>query len=251
MVEPRIRVLLPGKQRRQPPQVAPRGGEDRPEAPRPGHHVPHVPTQYAGLVGEEADDGAPEVLSELPQVGLVGQFYEPRHGLGVEYVGARRGVYLPVVLAEVYAPDGAAAWALHQKAPARVAQHVVPRQRALRQRDAPAGQLGMILHHQPAGRAGGIHALVVQHHPHVQRRRGLHGDPQAVEECRGQVGHARVHAHAGMEHHAVHAVVAEIPQLPAQLVGLQPVVQEPERYGRIRPRRIVQQLQQFQASFLP
>ena len=239
-IEGGIGVLLAVKQGQEAVQMPASRREDLRKAPCPGHHIPHVAAQHAGLIGEKADDDVAEILGKMPVIGLMGQLDEALHCLRVQDIGAEGRIRFPIVLAVVHAPDGAAAVPFHQIQAVLFAQHPVPHAYFLHARKAQAGQVRPVFHHLAAGGAGGIHALVVQHHPHIQFRRRFDGGAQIIKEGLGQIADILPQPHAGMKHHAVNAVIAKIPQLAADLPVGQIAVQEPEGNGRIFPGWMIQ-----------
>ena len=245
-----IGVLLAGEQPFQARQAAAPLGKEPVKIPRPGLSLPGVAAQDAGLVGKKADDRFAKVFLQFPIIGFVGQGDEPPHRLRVQDIGAGRGVLFAVVLAVMHAPQGAPAEPLHQHAGGHPAQHPVLRGRGFHPGDLPAGQLRMPGHHLAAGRAGGIHALVIEHHPHLQLRRRLHGGADIPEKQGRQIADAPGQAHAGMQHHPIHPMIPEIPQLAADLPVGKIAVQEPEWHGGVFPGRMIQQLQQIHSVLL-
>ena len=114
MIEPGICIFGFLEQCGQVFQLAACFGEKLGKALCPREHIPHVPTQNTGFIGEESDDGVSEVFFQFTVVGIVGQADEPLHDLRVQDVGTFRGVRLAIVFAPVDAADGAAALAHHQ-----------------------------------------------------------------------------------------------------------------------------------------
>ncbi len=94
--------------------------------------------------------------------------------------------------------------------------------------------------HLAAGRAGGVHALVVQVDQQTAPPRLLDRHVHEVQEALGHPADVARQAHARMDHEAVHAVRLEVVDLAHQIVGGERVVPEPERHHGELPRRIGQ-----------
>ena len=246
-------VFLPAEEGGKVGEDAAGGGEGVLKALGPGEGGAGVAPHDAGLVGEEGDDGGAEPLLQPLVVGVVGQADEQLDRVGVQKVGAGRGVGLAVVLAEVDAPDGPAGKAGHQQPAGGAGQELVPLFKGGvrgQQVDAAGGVVGVCRHHLPAGRAGGVHPLVVEDDAHPEALGLPDGRLDGVEKGFGEVGHRPRQADAGVQHHPVHPVGGKVLQLAAQLVRSQLVVQKPEGEGGVFPPRPVEQVDQFHPVLL-
>jgi len=114
IVKLRIRIFGFLKQCGQIFQLTASFGEQLGKSLRPREHLLHVPSQNAGFIGEEANDGIAEVFFQFAVIGIVGQADESLHDLRVQNIRTFRGVRLAVIFAPVDAADGAAAPAYHQ-----------------------------------------------------------------------------------------------------------------------------------------
>ena len=227
---------------------------------RPCPHLrSHASPGGAGLVHEDGPDGRAEVAAHRGPVALVGQAKEAPHGLRVQDVRGAGSVRHAVVLVLMNATDGAAGEALQEgdgalarqrlfvraeQPCARRVKGILPshaerqagnhalavpgRYAAVPQRDAPGGEGRVLPHHLSVGGAGGVHALVVEHHPHAQRRRLPHREGHQRQKALRQIGQGGRDADARMQHHPPHAVMREIPELPRQLLLPQIAVEKPE-----------------------
>ena len=133
-----------------------------------------------------------------------------------------------------------AAFANDQRAVFCLRQQLVPRQNGLGQRDALAGQFGVVFYHKPARRAGGVHSLVIQNDFHIQRGGGLHCRADMGKVAFTQIGDVGAKPHARVQHHAVNAVAGKVRQLAAQLLSGQLAVQKPKRDGGKFSGRVLQ-----------
>ena len=229
MIEPGVGIFGFLEQCGQVFQLAACFGEKLGKALCPREHIPHVPPQNTGFIGEEADDGIPEVFFQFTVVGIVGQADEPLHDLRVQDVGTFRGVRFAIVFAPVDAADGAAALAHHQNALRCLCKDFISRLALAHQRDALTDQIGSARSDHAVCGAGRVHSLIVQNDRHVQRSSFLDRRADVGKVFFGKVFDAFCKADAGMQHHAGYAVCVEIIQLAADLVMDQVAIQKPER----------------------
>ena len=163
----------------------------------------------------------------------------------VQDVRRQRGVFLAVILAPMQAAHRTAAFANDQRAVFCLRQQLVPRQNGLGQRDALAGQFGVVFHHKAAGRARGVHSLVIQNDFHIQRGGGFDSRADMGKVAFTQIGDVGAKPHARVQDHAVNAVGGKVRQLAAQLLSGQIAVQKPKRDGGKFSGRVLQLVKKF------
>ena len=245
VIQPCIVVFFAVKQGGEVGGVAARTAENLGKAVRPREHTADIAPQNTRLIGEKADDRSSEILFQFPIVGFVGQFNKAADGRRGQNISGFGGVFLAVILAPVQPAHRAAAFAHNQRAAFRLCQQLVPRQNGLGQRDALAGKFGVVLHHKAAGRAGGVHSLVIQNDFHIQRGGSLHRRADMGKVAFTQIGDVGAKPHARVQHHAVNAVGGKVRQLAAQLLSGQIAVQKPKWDGGKFSGRVLQLIKKF------
>ena len=245
VIQPCIVVFPAVKQGSEVGGVAARTAENLGKAVRPREHTADIAPQNTRLIGEKADDRSSEILFQFPIVGFVGQFNKAADGRRVQNISGFGGVFLAVILAPVQPAHRAAAFAHNQRAAFRPCQQLVPRQNGLGQRDALAGQFGVVFHHKAAGRAGGVHPFIVQNDFHIQRGGGFDSRADMGKVAFTQIGDVGAKPHARVQDHAVNAVGGKVRQLTAQLLSGQIAVQKPKRDGGKFSGRVLQLIKKF------
>ena len=216
---------------------------------------PALAAELVGLVGEDAADEGAEVLAERLGEPVVHQPYEAGDRRRVEQVG-RGGLILGagglVGIGVVQAADMAGGRAVVEREAGAAGALGDRRQVVARlQGRLLAGGQHLVVQaarlqrriggdHLAAGRAGGVHALVVQVDQQTAPPRLLDRHVHEVQEALGHPADVARQADARVDHEAVHAVRLEVVDLAYQLVLGEHVVPEPERHHGELPRRIGQ-----------